>query len=89
LSKACARRDGRADASAYGSWCWLGSAADDVNIRWMRELTEVMRPFTTGSDYVNEIKPMRGGAHQGRLPGELRAARGSEEQIRPDEPVPS
>ena len=54
-----------------------------VNVRWTRELAEVMRPFTTGSDYVNEIKPMRGGAHQGRLPGELRAARGSEEQVRP------
>jgi hypothetical protein len=38
LSKACARRDGRADASAYGSWCWFGSAADDVNIRWTCEI---------------------------------------------------
>jgi hypothetical protein len=25
------------------------------NVRWTRELTEVMRPFTTGSDYVNQI----------------------------------
>jgi FAD/FMN-containing dehydrogenase len=55
LSKACARRDGRADASAYGSWCWLDPAVDDVNVRWTRELAEVMRPFTTGSDYVNQI----------------------------------
>ena len=30
-------------------------AADDVNIRWTRELAEVMRPFTTGRDYVNQI----------------------------------
>ena len=30
-------------------------AADDVNIQWARELSEVMRPFTTGSDYVNQI----------------------------------
>src|ERR1700674_3573194 len=26
---------------------WLHPAADDVNIRWLRELAEVMRPFTT------------------------------------------
>ena len=26
-----------------------------MNIRWTRELAEVMRPFTTDSDYVNEI----------------------------------
>ena len=31
------------------------SAADDVNARWTRELAEVTRPFTTGSDYVNQI----------------------------------
>jgi FAD/FMN-containing dehydrogenase len=55
LSKACARRDGRADASVYCSWCWLDPAVDDVNVRWTRELAEVMRPFTTGSDYVNQI----------------------------------
>jgi hypothetical protein len=34
---------------------WLDPAADDVNIRWTRELSEVMRPFTTGRDYVNQI----------------------------------
>src|SRR5262249_21232842 len=34
---------------------WLDPAADDVNIRWTRELAEAMRPFTTGSDYVNQI----------------------------------
>jgi len=27
-----------------------------VNVRWTRELAEVMRPFTTGSDYVNQIR---------------------------------
>ena len=26
-----------------------------VNVRWTRELAEVMRPFTTSSDYVNQI----------------------------------
>jgi hypothetical protein len=26
-----------------------------VNVRWTRELAEVIRPFTTGSDYVNQI----------------------------------
>jgi hypothetical protein len=31
------------------------SAADEVNVRWTRELAKVMRPFTTGSDYVNQI----------------------------------
>jgi FAD/FMN-containing dehydrogenase len=34
---------------------WLDPAADDANIRWTRELSEVMRPFTTGRDYVNQI----------------------------------
>jgi len=34
---------------------WLEPAADDLNIQWTRELAEVMRPFTTGSDYVNQI----------------------------------
>jgi len=34
---------------------WLDPAADDVNIQWTRELAEAMRPFTTGSDYVNQI----------------------------------
>ena len=57
----------RVDASATafshrGALCewgcqsrWLDPAADDVNIRWTRELAETMRPFTTGSDYVNQI----------------------------------
>ena len=26
-----------------------------MNIRWAREVAEAMRPFTTGSDYVNHI----------------------------------
>jgi hypothetical protein len=26
-----------------------------VNVRWTRELAELMRPFTTGSDCVNQI----------------------------------
>jgi hypothetical protein len=26
-----------------------------VNVRWTRELAEARRPFTTGSDYVNQI----------------------------------
>ena len=34
---------------------WLEPAADDLNTQWTRELAEVMRPFTTGSDYVNQI----------------------------------
>src|SRR5947208_12203815 len=34
---------------------WLDPAADDVNVRRTRELAEVMRPFTTDSDYVNQI----------------------------------
>ena len=40
-------------ATAHG--CWLDSAADDANVRWTRELAEVMRPSTTGSDYINQI----------------------------------
>jgi hypothetical protein len=53
--------DGAATASSpQGALCewgclssWLEPTADDVNVRWTRELSEVMRPFTTGSDYVN------------------------------------
>jgi hypothetical protein len=42
-------------ASGAASSSWLDPAADDVNVRWTRELAELMRPFTTGSDYVNQI----------------------------------
>jgi FAD/FMN-containing dehydrogenase len=34
---------------------WLDPAEDAANIRWAREMAEAMRPFTTGSDYVNHI----------------------------------
>jgi len=34
---------------------WLDAAADGANIRWAREVAEAMRPFTSGSDYVNHI----------------------------------
>jgi len=34
---------------------WLDPAQDAANIRWAREVAEAMRPFTTGSDYVNHI----------------------------------
>jgi hypothetical protein len=34
---------------------WLDPAADEVNVRWTRELSEMMRPFTTGSEYVNQM----------------------------------
>jgi len=34
---------------------FLRSAANDVNVPRTRELAEVIRPFTTGSDYVNQI----------------------------------
>jgi FAD/FMN-containing dehydrogenase len=34
---------------------WLDPAADDLNMQWTRELAEAMRPFTMGSDYVNQI----------------------------------
>ena len=34
---------------------WLDPAADGVHIQWTRALAEAMRPFTTGSDYVNHI----------------------------------
>jgi hypothetical protein len=54
-SKGYARRDGRADASGHGSWCWLDSAADDGQCPWRRELAELTRPFSPGSDYVDQI----------------------------------
>jgi FAD/FMN-containing dehydrogenase len=34
---------------------WLDPAQDAANIRWAREVADAMRPFTTGSDYVNHI----------------------------------
>jgi hypothetical protein len=34
---------------------WPDPTADDVNVRWTRELAEMLRPFTTGSDCVNQI----------------------------------
>jgi FAD/FMN-containing dehydrogenase len=34
---------------------WLDPTADGANIRWAREVAEAMRPFTSGSDYVNHI----------------------------------
>src|SRR5438477_3054218 len=57
------RRHTRATAFSHrGALCewgclssWLDPAADDVNVRRTRELAEVMRPFTTDSDYVNQI----------------------------------
>ena len=47
--------------SAIATLCASGAATrygwtqDTANIRWARELAEAMRPFTTGSDYVNHI----------------------------------
>jgi FAD/FMN-containing dehydrogenase len=63
LGNAANRVDATATAFSHrGALCewgclssWLEPAADDVNIRWTRELSEMMRPFTTGSDYVNQI----------------------------------
>jgi hypothetical protein len=34
---------------------WLDPTADEVNIRWTRELWEMMRPFTLGGDYINQM----------------------------------
>ena len=46
--------------SHHGTLCewgrlssWLDPTADDVNIRWLRKPSEMMRPFTTGRDCVN------------------------------------
>jgi len=63
LGNAANRVDATATAFSHrGALCewgclssWIDAAADDVNVRWTRELAEVMRPFTTGSDYVNQI----------------------------------
>jgi hypothetical protein len=64
LGNAANRVDTMATAFAHrGALCewgrlssWLDPAADDVNVRWTRQLAEAMRPFTMGSDYV----PARG-----------------------------
>jgi FAD/FMN-containing dehydrogenase len=34
---------------------WLDPAEDAANIAWTRQVAEAMRPFTSGSDYVNHI----------------------------------
>jgi FAD binding domain/Berberine and berberine like len=34
---------------------WTDPVQDGANIRWAREVAEAMRPFTSGSDYVNHI----------------------------------
>ena len=34
---------------------WLDPADDAANILWARQVAEAMRPFTSGSDYVNHI----------------------------------
>ena len=63
-----------------------------MNVRWTRELAEVMGPFTTGSDYVNQI-----GLETDEGSERIKAAYGAnyeracgcEERLRSDEPVPS
>ena len=63
LGNAANRVDATATAFSHrGALCewgclssWLDPAADEANIRWTRALAETMRPFTTGSDYVNQI----------------------------------
>jgi FAD/FMN-containing dehydrogenase len=63
LGKAANRVDATATAfshrDALCEWgcdaVWLDPAQDAANIRWAREVAEAMRPFTTGSDYVNHI----------------------------------
>jgi hypothetical protein len=34
---------------------WLDPAEDTLNISWARQVAKAMRPFTSGSDYVNHI----------------------------------
>lgn len=34
---------------------WLDPSEDAANIAWARQVAEAMRPFTSGSDYVNHI----------------------------------
>jgi FAD/FMN-containing dehydrogenase len=62
LGKAANRVDATATASHRDALCewgcdavWLDPAQDAANIRWAREVADAMRPFTTGSDYVNHI----------------------------------
>jgi hypothetical protein len=70
---------------------WLNPAADGANIQWTRELAEVMRPFTTGSDYVNQIGPETDEGSE-----RIKAAYGAnyerlvavKNKVRSDEPVP-
>lgn len=63
LGKAAQRVPPDATAFSYREalceWAYLSSwpepAADEVNICWARELWEVMRPFTIGGDYINQM----------------------------------
>jgi FAD/FMN-containing dehydrogenase len=34
---------------------WLDPSEDAANVAWARQVAEAMRPFTSGSDYVNHI----------------------------------
>jgi FAD/FMN-containing dehydrogenase len=34
---------------------WADPAADEQNIRWVRELSEAMQPFSSGGVYVNYL----------------------------------
>ena len=68
---------------------WANPADSDTNIAWSRQLSNAMKPWTTGRVYLNFL----GDEGQGRIeagfgPEKYAASPGSQSQMGPDQPVP-
>jgi FAD/FMN-containing dehydrogenase len=50
---AFAHRDALCEWGCLSSW--LAPAADGTNIRWTRELSEAMQPFSSGGAYITQM----------------------------------
>ena len=69
---------------------WSDPSQSDAAIAYGREVWDPMAQHSTGGLYLNfpVLRGGEGGARQGRLRGQLRAARCIEGEVRPDEPLP-
>jgi FAD/FMN-containing dehydrogenase len=50
---AFSHRDAQYEWAAFSAW--LDPGESEIHIRWAREFSEAMQPFTLGRDYVNQI----------------------------------
>ena len=66
---------------------WDDAADDEAQIRWVRELFEAMRPFSTGGVYANNLAS-EGSDRGSCLRRELRETGGFEVEVRSDEFFP-